>query len=159
MIITFSESKVKLRISGKVLITSLSLKAKTRPKKYKKVRYANGSFINKDLSKIIREFDKLPYKSYERRRPKHEPTNSYFYLARQLANCIIRDDVLNSHIYPVRTEMTATKQIPTLHVFSTDEIELKYFLVDENLLQIYSTDKVRSKGIIVDKRYTEKDKS
>ena len=32
----------------------------------------------KDLSKIIRDFEKLPYKSYESSRPKYEPTNSYF---------------------------------------------------------------------------------
>ena len=71
----------------------------------------------KDLSKVIKEFDKLPYKSYERRRPKHEPIDSYFYLAIQLGKCILRDDVLNSQDYPVRTEMTGAKQIPTSHVF------------------------------------------
>ena len=63
----------------------------------------------KDLSKIIREFENLLYKSYERRRPKHEPTDSYFYLARQLAKCMTRADALNSHIYPVRIEMTGMK--------------------------------------------------
>ena len=36
MIITSSKSKVKLVISGKGFITSLILKAKTRPNKYKK---------------------------------------------------------------------------------------------------------------------------
>ena len=75
----------------------------------------------KDLSKIIREFEKLPYKSYERRRPKNEPADSYFYLARQLENCMMRSDVLNSHVFPVRTKMTVTKQIPALHVCSTDK--------------------------------------
>ena len=52
----------------------------------------------KDLSKIIREFEKLPYKSYEMRRPKNEPIDSYFYLARQLAELMTRDDVLNLHV-------------------------------------------------------------
>ena len=63
----------------------------------------------KDLSGVIREFEKLPYKAYERRRPKHEPNTSYFYPARQLAKCIVISDSLNSHIYPVRTEMTGRK--------------------------------------------------
>ena len=63
-----------------------------------------------DLSNIIREFEKLTYKSYERRRPKHEPTDSYFYLAIQISKCMMRADTLNSHIYPVRTEMTGTKK-------------------------------------------------
>ena len=56
----------------------------------------------KDLSKIIREFDKFPYKSYEIRRPKHDPTDSYFYLARQLDKCMMKSDALNSENYPVR---------------------------------------------------------
>ena len=63
----------------------------------------------KDLSRIIREFDKLPYKSYEMRRPKHDPTESYFYLARKLVKCMIRADALNLHVDPVRTEMTVTQ--------------------------------------------------
>ena len=71
----------------------------------------------KELSKIIREFDKLPYKSYEMRRPKYKPTDSYFYLARHLENFMMRADVLNSHVYPVRTEMAGTKQIPISHIF------------------------------------------
>ena len=61
MRITYSESKVKLGVSGKGLITSLSLKAKTGPNKYKKARYAIGNASNKELSKIIRKFEKLPY--------------------------------------------------------------------------------------------------
>ena len=84
MIIISSGSKDNLGISRKVFITSLGLKEKLRPKKYKKERYTIGNFNMKDLSKIIREFDRLPYKSYESRRPKHELTDSYFYLARQL---------------------------------------------------------------------------
>ena len=54
----------------------------------------------KYLSKIIREFEKLPYKSYEKKRPKHEPTDSYFYLSRQLAKFMTRAGVINSHVHP-----------------------------------------------------------
>ena len=79
MKITSSESKGKLEISGKGLITSLGFKAKVRPHKYKKSRYAIGNFSKKDLSKIIRKFEKLPYERYEKKRPKHEPTDRYFY--------------------------------------------------------------------------------
>ena len=130
---TSSESKDNLGISGKGLITSLGLKAKVRPKKYKKEWYAIRNVSKKDLSNISRELDNLFYKSYERRRPKHEPTDSYFYLARQLVKCMTRADVLNLHVYPVRIETTATKQIPTSHVCSTDESELKEFLVENTL--------------------------
>ena len=82
MRITSSKSKDNLGRSGKGLINSLGIKAKIRPKKYKKVRYAIGNFTDKDLSKNIREFEKLPYKSDEKRRPRHEPTGSCLYLSR-----------------------------------------------------------------------------
>ena len=91
------------------MITSLGLKAKSRPKKYKKARYAIGNVIMKDPSKIIREFEKLTYKSYERRSNKHDPTESYFYLSRQLEKCTMRADDLNLENYPVITEMTGAK--------------------------------------------------
>ena len=60
---------------------------------------------------------------------------------------MIRADALNSHVYPVRTEMTD----PSSHVCSTDESELKEFLINKNLSQSFSTDKDESKGIIVKK--------
>ena len=86
----------------------------------------------KGLSKNIREFEKLPYKSYERRRLKHDPTDDYFYLARQLTKCMTRDYCLNSQVYPARREKIGTKQILISHVFSTDKYELKGIIVDES---------------------------
>ena len=62
--ITSSESKEKLERSGKGLITFLGFKAKVRPQKYKKSRYSIVNFSKKDLLKIIREFENLPYESY-----------------------------------------------------------------------------------------------
>ena len=141
MRITSSESKYNLGISVKWLITSLGLKNKVRPKKYKNARCAIENVSKKYFSYNSREFDKLPYKSYEIRRPKHEPTDSYFYVERQLTKCMMRYDVLNLHIYPVRTQMTATKKIRTSHVCPTDKRKLKEFLVDKTLLQMYYTDK------------------
>ena len=127
----------------------MGLKAKARPKKYKRARHAIGNVIMKDLTKIIRIFERLPDKSYERRRTKHDPTDSYFYLAKQLTKCTTRADALNSHVYPVRTEMTVTKQITISHVCSTYRSVLEEFLVDDHSLQVWSTDKDESKGIIV----------
>ena len=83
----------------------------------------------KDISKIIRESENLSYKIYERNRSKHETTDSYFYLVRQIVVCMIRDNSLNSDNCTVRTEITGAKHIPILHVFSMDDIESKYFLV------------------------------
>ena len=71
---------------------------------------------------------------------------------------MMRVDALKSHGCPIRMDMTAKKQIPTSHVYSTDESELKVFPVDKTLLQICSTDKDKSKVIIVDECYTKDDK-
>ena len=51
--------------SGKGLITSLGFKAKVRPQKYKKARYAIVNVSEKDLSKSIRDFDKFDKLLYE----------------------------------------------------------------------------------------------
>ena len=91
MRITSLEPNDNLVISEKGLITSLGLKDKSMPKKYKKARCAIKNVIKKDLSKIIKEFDKLTYKSYERRRPKHKPTDSYFYPKIHL--CKVYDEI------------------------------------------------------------------
>ena len=80
MIITSSETKYNLVISEKGLNTSIGLKAKASPKKYKQAMYFIGNFSKNDPSKIIKEFDKLHYESYERRRSKHEPKDCYSYL-------------------------------------------------------------------------------
>ena len=53
MRITSSDSKDNLRRSGKGLISSLGIKAKVRPNKYRKARYAIKNVSKKDLSKII----------------------------------------------------------------------------------------------------------
>ena len=108
---------------------------------------------------IIREFEKLHYKRYERRRPKYEPTDSYFYLARQLAKCMMRADSLNLHVYPVIMEMDDMKHIPISRVCSTDESESEELIVDRTLSQVCSTDKDESKIIIIDESFTEESES
>ena len=69
--------------------------------------YSIGNVSKKDLSNIIGEFEKLPYESYENNRPKHETTESYFYLSIQPVKFMMRSDAVNSHVYPVRTKTTA----------------------------------------------------
>ena len=84
MEITSSESKEKWDRSGKGCVTALSFKVKVRLTKYKKAKYDIGNVSEKNLSKIIREFEKFEKLPYEKKRPKHEPTESYFHLAREI---------------------------------------------------------------------------
>ena len=72
---------------------------------------------------------------------------------------MMRADYLNLYVYLVRTEITGTKQIPILHVCSTDDSELEEFLVDKNLSQICYTEKYESIVFIIDERSTEEDES
>ena len=78
MKITTSDQKYYLGRSGKELITSLSLRTIRRSKKKKKARHAITYIRRKDISKIIKEFEKLPYEVYVQKRSKHEPTEGYF---------------------------------------------------------------------------------
>ena len=45
--------------------------------------------------KIIREFDNFEKLPYEKKRPKHELTERYFHIAREIAKCIMRSNKLN----------------------------------------------------------------
>ena len=62
--------------------------------KIKKSRYAIVNFSEKDIYKIISDFEKFEKLSYEKMRPKHDPTDCYFYSARQLSKCMMRSDTL-----------------------------------------------------------------
>ena len=85
--------------------------------KIKKARYAIGNVSEKDLYRIIKEFEKFEKLPYEKKRPKHEPTESYFRLARQLVKCMMRSDNLNWYDHGGYTEMTDTSS----NVNATDE--------------------------------------
>ena len=67
----------------------------------------------------------------------------------------MRAYALNSYVYPVRTEMTGTKQITIYHVCSTDESKSEEFLVGKTLSRVCSMDKDKSKIVIVDESSTE----
>ena len=100
---------------------TLTFKTKVGSQKYKKARYAIRNISEKDLSNIIKEFEKIGKLPYEKKRPKHEPTDSYFHLARQLAKCMMRSDNLNWDNHDGYTEMNA----PSLKVNVRDEEESK----------------------------------
>ena len=92
---TSSESKGKLGRSGKGLVTDMAFKTKVRLQKYKKARYAIGNVSEKDLSKIIKEFEKIGKVPYVKRIPKNEPTSSYYHLVRCITECMMRSDEHN----------------------------------------------------------------
>ena len=89
------------------LVTALAFKTKVRSPKYKQARHAIGNVSEKDLSKIIKEFEKIGKLNYEKRIPKHETTPGYFNLVRQLEKCMMRYDEHNRHVHGSYAEETA----------------------------------------------------
>ena len=112
-------------------------------------RYARGNVSKKDFSKIIREFEKFQKLPSEKKRPKHEPIDSYFYLSRQLAKCIMGADTLNWQDYGVYKEMNA----PPSNFYSLDEDESKHIIVHRTLSQNCSANKDQLRKSIVNKNW------
>ena len=131
------------------MIKSLGFKTKSRSQKYKKARYAIRYVSEKDIYKIIREFEKFEKLSYEKKRPKHEPTESYFHLARQLAKCMMIYDNLNWYDHGGYTEKTASSS----NVYVTNEGESKHSIVHEKLSQSYFTNKKNQNAVSSTKLY------
>ena len=123
------------------MITSLGFKAKARPQKFKKARYAIEIVSEKDISKIIKEFEKIDKLPYENKNPNHEPTASYFRPKRQLEKCMMRFDNLNWYDHGGYTKMTA----PYWNVNATNESESKRSIVNEKLSQSCSTNEKKIK--------------
>ena len=69
--ITSSKSKGRLQRSVKGLITSMGFNTKARSQKYKNARYAIVNVSEKDLSRIIKDFEKIEKLPYEKKMPKH----------------------------------------------------------------------------------------
>ena len=92
-------------------------------------RYAIGNVIKKYISNIIREFEKFEKLLSKQNRPKHEPTDRYFYLTRQLLKCMMSYNTLNWHNYGSYMEMTA----PSSNIYSTDEYKSKRIIVHKGL--------------------------
>ena len=83
---------------------------------------------------IIREFEKFEKLPNEKKRPKHELTESYFHLARQLVKCMMRSDKLNWYGHGGYKEMTA----PSSNNVVTNKSKSKCSIVNEKLSQKYS---------------------
>ena len=120
---------------------------------------AINNVIILDLSKIIKDFENFTYKGYVRKRPKREPTDSYFYLAIHIAKCMMRSDEFNLHVGPVRTEITGIQKIPISHVCDSDKSKPKGIIADKKLLKVCSTDKSESESVIFDESSTEDSES
>ena len=78
------------------------------------------------------------------KRSKNLPTDSYFYLARHLAKCMM---IFNSHVGPVRMIMTSTQNIPNSQVYSSDESESKSINADKSLSHICYKDEIKPKEL------------
>ena len=83
----------------------------------------------------------MTYKGYVRNRAKHEPTDSYFYLAIEISKCMMRYGAFNSHVDTVRTEITGMQQILISQVCDLDKSKSKGIFAEKKLSQVCSTEK------------------
>ena len=112
------------------MITSICFNTIIRSKKLKKKRFDITNVSLKEFSKIIKEFEDYTYEGYARNSSKHMPTDSYFYLSRNIENCMM---IFNMGVVSIRTQMTSTQKmnnskritqnIPNLHFCSSNESE------------------------------------
>ena len=79
MRIKYSGSKVKLGRPGKGFITYLSLGAKKGQINLKRQGMKSEMSVRRTFQRFLGSL-KIPYESYEKNRPKHEPNDSYFYI-------------------------------------------------------------------------------
>ena len=85
-------------------------------------------------------------------RRKHEPSESDFHLARQLAKCMMRSNKLNWYDHGGYTKMTA----PSSNINVTNKSESKHSIVNEKLSRSCSTNKNKSKPSIVNEPLSKK---
>ena len=60
----------------------------------------------KELSNIIKEFEKIVKVPYVKRIPKHDPTSSYYHLVGFIVECMLRCGEDNQHVHGGYTEET-----------------------------------------------------
>ena len=99
----------------------------------------------KDLSNIIKEFDKIVKVPYGKRIPKHEPTSRYYHLVRCIAECMIRSDEDNQNVHGGYAEETA----PSSNDNDTDKDESKEFIMHKLVPENISMDVSKSECNIV----------
>ena len=99
----------------------------------------------KDLSVIIKEFEKIVKVPYVKRIPKHESTSSYYHLVRCIVECMMRSDEHNRHVHCIYAEEMA----PSLNVNVMDEEESKEIIVHKTLSDNQSMDVSESECNIV----------
>ena len=73
----------------------------------------------KDLSNIIKDFEKIVKVPYVKRIPKHEPTSRYYHLVGCIAVCMLISDEYNKHVHGSYAEESAMSS----NVNDTDEDE------------------------------------
>ena len=90
----------------------------------------------KELSNIIKEFEKIVKVPYVKSIPKHEPTSSYYHLVGCIADCMLICGEDNQHVHDGYTEETAQSS----NINDTDKDESKEFIVNEPVSENLSMD-------------------
>ena len=109
----------------------------------------------KDLSNIIKEFEKIGKVPYVKRIPKHEPTSIYYHLVGCIAECMLICGEDNQHVHGGYAEDTAL----SLNVNNMYEDESKEFIMHEPVSENLSMDVSESECDIVNETLSQKNSS
>ena len=89
MEVTYSESRDYVGRSGKRVTTSLTLNLK-KPNQEQKARTSNIAITNQDFREFLKKFKNLPYLGYKKKQVINEPTETYFFLIKDIYKTIKR---------------------------------------------------------------------
>ena len=120
---TSSESKGKLGISVKGLVTAPALKTKARSK-IQKVKVCHWKCQHEGPFQHYQRVWNIFKVLYVKRIPKHKPTSSYYHLVGCIKECMLRCGEDNHHVHDVH-DGYAEDTAPSSNVNDTDEDESK----------------------------------
>ena len=140
------------------MVTALSLKTKARSKKYKKARYAIRNVSMKDLSNIIKDFEKTVNVPYVKRIPKHEPVSSYYHMVWFIAECMLRSCENNHHVHDVH-DVYAEEMAPPSNANDTEKEKSREFIMHKRLSENLSMDVSESECNIVNETLSQNNSS
>ena len=104
---------------------------------------------------MIKEFEKIGKVTYVKKPPKHDPTSSYYHLARCITECMMISDEHNRHMYGSYAEESA----PSSNVNVTGKDKSKEIIVHRTLSDNQSMDVSKSECNIVQETLLQKNSS
>ena len=97
--------------SGKWATTSLTLRTRRRPNNKQKARTDTTDVSLHKFVDILKEFKFVPYPEYRRKQAKNQPTEDYYFLARQISDLLKSNHRVLLHNQRVKSEVVLNENV------------------------------------------------